>query len=37
MNILTYFLIGYLIFALITQAIIGYYCYKAPIMENHLN
>ena len=37
MSILTYFLIIYLIFALITQVIIGYSCYKAPQMENHPN
>jgi len=35
MNILIYFLIGYLIFALITQIIIGYSCYKAPQIENY--
>ena len=37
MGIIKVFLIGYLIFAIITQIIIGYSCYKAPQMENHPN
>ena len=37
MGIISYIMISYLIFAVITQAIIGYACYKAPIMENHPN
>lgn len=37
MGIISYIMISYLIFAIITQIIIGYACYKAPQIENYPN